>query len=134
MGEHYNFDRDRIEAEEIGKLTKQDVLAFYRRFISHKSKERRKLATHVVSVKEDGAGGGNCEDEPKVDRDNTGTTICAPKSSPDDPNNNEKVSQEEMPQIEVIEDITEFKRHHPLFPTLKPYADPESFNKAKTDV
>ena len=38
-GEQYNFDRDRIEAEEIGKLTKEDILAFYQRFISRESRE-----------------------------------------------------------------------------------------------
>ena len=85
-------------------------------------------------MKEDGAGGGKCEGDPKKDKDNTGTAICAQKLSPDDPNNNEKASLEGMPQIELIEDITEFKRHHPLFPKLKPHSDPATFCKAKTDV
>merc|ERR1711971_1135824 len=97
---------DQVEVEEMRKLSKQDILAFYHKFISHKSKERRKLATHVVSMKEDGAG--KCES---------------------DPNNNEKSSLEDLPppppqtdvSPEIIEDPTEFKAHQPLFPTLKPY-------------
>ena len=113
--EQYNFDRDQVEVAEMRKLAKQDVLAFYHKFLSHKSKERRKLATHVVSMKEDGAG--KCGSDPN--------------------NNNEKSSLEDLPPPpqadvfpEIIEDPTEFKAHQPLFPTLKPYADPDTFLKA----
>ena len=69
-----------------------------------------------------------------ANRDKTSNTMCAPKLSPDDNNDIEKSSPVEMPQIEVIEDITDFTRQHSLFPKLKPYVDPVSFNKAKTDV
>ncbi|XP_060809254.1 insulin-degrading enzyme isoform X1 [Amyelois transitella] len=52
----YNFDRPRIEVEQLNTVTKGEMLDFFKKHISGKSKERRKLSVHVISTAEGGAG------------------------------------------------------------------------------
>lgn len=110
----FNFDRDQIEVDELRKVTKEDLLAFHRKFFSHQSKERRKLSSHVISMTEDGAG--------KV---------------PPGTENGDKVPEDLLPAPkidlvpDVIEDIVSFKTNLALNPTLKPFQDPSAFKKCK---
>jgi len=53
VSQQFNFDRDEIEVSEVRKLTKKDLLDFFKEFIL--AKGRRKLACHVLSVTDDGA-------------------------------------------------------------------------------
>ncbi|RNA20606.1 insulin-degrading enzyme isoform X1, partial [Brachionus plicatilis] len=43
----YNFDREKIEVEELRKLSKNELIEFYNTFISSKSNARRKLAVYI---------------------------------------------------------------------------------------
>lgn len=47
VSHQYNFDRENIEVEEIKKLTKQDVVDFFNRYIDPCGPERRKLAVYI---------------------------------------------------------------------------------------
>jgi len=56
------FKRAEIEAEEVGKLTKDDMLAFFKTFFSDKSTSRSKLTTEIYGkdhpIPEDGLAEG----------------------------------------------------------------------------
>ena len=110
----YNFGRDQIEVDELQKITKEDLIAFHRKFISYQSKERRKLSSHVVSMTEDGAGKmppwtENVEKQPD-------DLLPAPKIDL---------------APEIVENIVSFKSNLALNPTLKPFKDPSAFKKCK---
>ena len=110
----YNFERDQIEVDELQKISKEELLEFYRRFLSHRSKDRRKLASHVISMTEDGAGkillgGEKLEKQPD-------DLLAAPKI-------------DLLP--EVVENIVQFKSYLPLSPALRPFKDPNVFRKPK---
>ncbi|VVC86828.1 unnamed protein product [Leptidea sinapis] len=70
----YNFDRARMEVEQLNTVTKQELVNFYKKHIWSSSKERRKLSVHVVSVAEGGAGKRG-EEEPEQQRDVEPVTI-----------------------------------------------------------
>ncbi|KAJ0170064.1 hypothetical protein K1T71_014670 [Dendrolimus kikuchii] len=61
--QEYNFDRSRVEAEELNTITQNDLLEFYKKYISEDSSERRKLSVYVVSIAEGGAGENPESDE-----------------------------------------------------------------------
>lgn len=48
-GKYYNFNRPALESEAISRITKNDLMRFYKEFISADSQKRRKLAVHIVS-------------------------------------------------------------------------------------
>ncbi|GBB83220.1 hypothetical protein RclHR1_00100024 [Rhizophagus clarus] len=48
---YYEFDRDDTDVEEIRKITKQDFLEFYKKFISPNSPDFKKLSVHLRSQK-----------------------------------------------------------------------------------
>jgi insulysin len=103
--QQFNFERDEVEVEELGKITRDDLLAFYDRHIAKESPERRKLCSHVVSVvpdqEEDAASGSNA---------------------------NEGVEEEEL-QGTLIKDVVRFKASLPLHPLIGPYVDLETLKR-----
>merc|ERR1711874_578393 len=64
----YNFDRDRVEVEELRTITKDDVLDFYRNNIAV-SGGMRKLSCQVLSTAEGGAGEEDRDEVGEVGRD-----------------------------------------------------------------
>ncbi|XP_059056588.1 insulin-degrading enzyme [Achroia grisella] len=63
----YNFDRPRVEVEQLNTITKEELIEFYKKYISEDSLERQKLSVYVVSTAEGGAGtatqNGDVEDD-----------------------------------------------------------------------
>ncbi|XP_065349184.1 insulin-degrading enzyme-like [Cloeon dipterum] len=59
----YCFDRDNIEVESLRKITKDDVIHFYNDHIHPEGAKRRKLAIHVLSTAEGGAGNAGADSE-----------------------------------------------------------------------
>jgi len=45
----YEFDRAQLEAIEVGKVEKRDIISFYDNYISLQGKERRKFSVMVYS-------------------------------------------------------------------------------------
>ncbi|XP_072943184.1 insulin-degrading enzyme isoform X2 [Epargyreus clarus] len=64
----YNFDRPRVEVEQLNTVTKEELIQFYMKHISADSSERQKLSVHVLSTAEGGAG------RREQDEDETDTT------------------------------------------------------------
>ncbi len=104
-------------------ITKEELLTFYREYLSHKSKKRKKLGSHVLSMAEGGAG-------------NAGNAVVIDAKSPE----SKKTGDEEedllpVPVIDVVpvkvEDPTLFKGSLPLYPTQSPFVDPKTFVKAR---
>merc|ERR1712037_195184 len=60
LSQHYNFNRDEIEVGFLRELAKEDVIQFYKQFISD-SDVRKKLSCHVLSTCEGGAA--TCDTE-----------------------------------------------------------------------
>ena len=86
--------------EELQKLSRDDVLDFYRTLIHGQSPSRKKLSCHVVSMAPDGAGNAASE-EP--------TTEASKKT--------------------LIEDFTEFKARQPLFALARPFVSLDSLRR-----
>jgi len=103
LSQHFNFERDKVEVNELRKLTLEDVKTFYKDNIAP-SDTRRKLSCYVVSVGEGGAG--NVESEEMKN----GVT-------------------EETKEPRQITDITAFKSSLPLLPLTPPYQSIESLRR-----
>uniref|UniRef100_A0A646QDK3 Insulin-degrading enzyme n=1 Tax=Hemiscolopendra marginata TaxID=943146 RepID=A0A646QDK3_9MYRI len=110
--QQYNFDRDNIEVAHLKTLTKNDILEFYDKLIAYDAPLRHKLAVHIISTATSGI-----ENEIKQN-------VVTPPSdgTPFSPELNEHT---------VIQNITEFKSSHPLFPLVRPYIDLSNLTKAK---
>jgi len=103
--QQYNFDRTNIEVAHLRGLQKEDILAFFRELIHHKAPRRHKLAVHVVSVAEGGAGlDSNVQDGP-LDTEMTDELVPPPP----------------IKEPIKIENITDFKSSHGMFPLVQPY-------------
>lgn len=100
--QQYNFDRANIEVAFLKTLTSEDIIEFFKNMISANSPVRRKLAVHVLSMAEGGAG--------SAERDASDGLV-----------------DEEKPT--VIEDITKFKSSQGLFPLAQPFI---SINSSST--
>nr|CAD7434187.1 unnamed protein product [Timema monikensis] len=97
--QQYHFDRAEVEVAHLRTLVRQDVLDFYHDMIHHAAPRRHKLAVHVVSVAEGGAG-----IVPPVVEELDG--LMAP------------------PVIDPptrIDNITSFKSSQGMFPLVQPY-------------
>lgn len=103
--QQYNFDRTNIEVAHLRGLQKEDILAFFRELIHNKAPRRHKLAVHVVSVAEGGAG---LETNARDNALDTETT-------------DELASPPPYKEPKKIENITYFKSSHGMFPLVQPY-------------
>ena len=83
----------------LRKLTKEDVIKFYKGHISS-SEGRRKISCHVVSTCDGGAGGLETSD-------------CPQSSS----------------AARQVTDITTFKSSLPLFPLAQPFVELETLKR-----
>lgn len=92
----YNFDRATIEVEQLNAVTQQDLIEYYKKHISPKSDERRKLSVHVVSTAEGGAG----------------------RLTPD---NDTVIDTRSDRQPIIVTDIVEFKSRRGLYPHPVPF-------------
>ncbi|KAM3955202.1 insulin degrading metalloproteinase [Aphomia sociella] len=97
----YNFDRPRVEVEQLNTITKSELIEFYKKHISENSPDRRKLAVHVVSTAEGGAG----------------------RETVNGDNGNQKSSDAAKKQKEPtkITDLVEFKSRRRLYPHAAPF-------------
>ncbi|CAG2172600.1 unnamed protein product, partial [Oppiella nova] len=94
----YDFNRDEIEAKAIKELTKQDIIAFFERHLSHTSTNRKKLTVSIISE--------NPINEKHLNEVNA-DLMPAPK----------------LPESIRIENITQFKTHLGLYSVRKPVVD-----------
>ncbi|KAJ0170062.1 hypothetical protein K1T71_014668 [Dendrolimus kikuchii] len=94
----YNFDRPRVEVEELNTVTKSELLEFYKKHISEDSSESRKLSVHVVSIAEGGAG-----------------------QNPESNEKTEKTEKTEVKKPVMITDLVEFKSRRRLHPHPAPF-------------
>ncbi|XP_063837017.1 insulin-degrading enzyme [Ostrinia nubilalis] len=92
----YNFDRPRVEVEQLNTITKEELIQFYKKHISENSADRQKLSVHVVSTAEGGAG-----------RDGT----------------NDKEEKKSGKEPVIITDLVEFKSRRPLYPHPIPFTN-----------
>ncbi|XP_065350636.1 insulin-degrading enzyme-like [Cloeon dipterum] len=92
----YCFDRDNIEVDFLKSITKDDVIKFYNDHIHAEGAKRRKLAVHVLSTAEGGAGSAGAD----VDEFEPLSIVSKPTR---------------------IDDICSFKSGLSTFPLLQPY-------------
>ncbi|KAJ8705714.1 hypothetical protein PYW08_012760 [Mythimna loreyi] len=103
----YNFDRPKVEVEQLNTVTKDELIQFYKKHISMESPERQKLSVYVVSTAEGGAG--YKADKRKDDNEEESTE----KADSEDINKGRKPTQ--------IIDLVEFKCRRPLYPHPSPF-------------
>uniref|UniRef100_T1ISN5 Insulin-degrading enzyme n=1 Tax=Strigamia maritima TaxID=126957 RepID=T1ISN5_STRMM len=114
--QQYNFDRDNIEVASLKTVTKDNVMSFYEKFISTESSARHKLAVEIVSTAVGGAGESinNEQDMPPADG-----MVILPRN---------------LTEAITIQNITEFKSSHPLFPLVRPYINIASSSPTKAKL
>jgi len=105
LSQHYNFDRDQVEVETLRKISKADIVQFYKDHVAL-SPNRKKLSCHVVSTCEGGAG-------------HSETTLT--NGLPDE----EEEELAVQPTPTMITDITIFKSALPLYPLAQPHVKPD---------
>lgn len=100
ISQQYNFDRANIEVAYLRTITKEDIIRFYDELICSQSPQRHKLAIHVISMAEGGAGLEN--------------NVSSSTGNSDE-------IEHHVPEPTKIEDITQFKSSQSLFPLVQPY-------------
>ena len=110
LSKQFNFNRDRIEVEELKSVTKEVLLDFFDTHLFHESNLRRKISVHVTSMTEGGAGL-----ESEIDMK------CPLEDSIKAPENL-------MPYKEIVDRIC-FKSRCGLNPLAEPFVDIETFKK-----
>ncbi|XP_044737581.1 insulin-degrading enzyme [Chrysoperla carnea] len=94
--QQYNFDRAQIEVAYLLTITKLDIINFFENFFLENAKQRNKLAVHVLSTAEGGAG--------KID-------------------NNVDANVIEQEARNKITDPNVFKSTQSMFPLVQPYIE-----------
>ena len=107
QGQQYNFNRDEVEVAVLRRLTKEDLLKFYRTFVK-RSPTRRKLSSQVLST---------CDEE-KRQRKN--------KPSREETQNKETPEESTC----LVTDVVAFKGSLPLLPLAKPFAELSNFKRS----
>ena len=98
MTGEYLFNRDEVEVEELMRITKPDLMAFFNSHVFHDAPLRRKISVHVLSnVSQEKA-------EPVV-HSNGGSAALLPPPP--------------CKECELVDDVTVFKRSLPLFPLVR---------------
>ncbi|XP_043278498.1 insulin-degrading enzyme isoform X2 [Venturia canescens] len=97
--QQYNFDRTTIEVAYLKTITKDQILQFFKEVIHAKAPMRRKLAVHILSMADGGAG--------LVEY--TGTK-------------NDETTEGVVQEVPIeIKDIISFKASQSLYPLVKPF-------------
>lgn len=100
--QQYNFNRPEIEVAYLRTLTKDDIIKFYKEYICYDAPHRHKIAVHVLSTAEGGAGKDPAAANYKDPSDGLKPPPpCKPPS--------------------IITDITNFKSSQAMFPLVQPY-------------
>ncbi|XP_069679683.1 insulin-degrading enzyme isoform X2 [Periplaneta americana] len=110
--QQYNFDRANIEVAHLRNLQKQDILDFYKDLIYHGAPRRHKLAVHVVSFAEGGAGLESNIIPTSVGGDVIDGLVPPPPCK----------------EPTKIENITDFKSSQGMFPLVQPYININTTN------
>uniref|UniRef100_H9GBN3 Insulin degrading enzyme n=1 Tax=Anolis carolinensis TaxID=28377 RepID=H9GBN3_ANOCA len=100
ISQQYNFDRDNIEVAFLKTLTKDNIMHFYKDLLAIDAPRRHKVSVHVLAREMDSCpvvGEFPCQNDVNL----------APAPA--------------LPQPDVIQNMTEFKRSLPLFPLVKPH-------------
>jgi len=119
LSQHYNFNRDEIEVGCLRKLTKDDILSFYKDHIAN-SESRKKLSCHVLSTCEGGAGHEDATASVNgIDKNATEEDADSKLSNGDNVLNT----------VRRVSDITSFKSSLPLFPLAQPFVEPEKLKR-----
>uniref|UniRef100_A0A4X2LTN1 Insulin degrading enzyme n=1 Tax=Vombatus ursinus TaxID=29139 RepID=A0A4X2LTN1_VOMUR len=100
ISQQYNFDRDNTEVAYLKTLSKDDIIKFYKEMLAVDAPRRHKVSVHVLAREMD-----SCPVVGEFPCQNDVNLTQAPA----------------LPQPEVIENMTEFKRGLPLFPLVKPH-------------
>ncbi|XP_049883205.1 insulin-degrading enzyme [Pectinophora gossypiella] len=97
----YNFDRAKVEVEQLNTITKEELMQFYMKHIHASSADRQKLAVYIVSTAEGGAG------------------------HKDDDNDKDKVDNKTKitPEPVKVTDLVEFKSRRRLYPHPMPFTN-----------
>ncbi|KAK4883510.1 hypothetical protein RN001_006829 [Aquatica leii] len=90
--QQYHFNRAEVEVAYLKTVTKDEIMQFYQKMLEDKAEERRKVAVHVLSKANGGAG-----------------TL------------KEIEIREASPLQCVIGDVTTFKSSHGMYPLVQPY-------------
>ncbi|XP_075989549.1 insulin degrading metalloproteinase [Anticarsia gemmatalis] len=98
----YNFDRMRVEVEQLNTISKDELIQFYKRHIGLDSPERKKLSVYVISTAEGGAGH---EDTEQKKEDNA-----------------EEKTKDSKEPVKVT-DLVEFKCRRRLYPQPIPHTN-----------
>uniref|UniRef100_A0A8C4YMS4 Insulin-degrading enzyme n=1 Tax=Gopherus evgoodei TaxID=1825980 RepID=A0A8C4YMS4_9SAUR len=102
ISQQYNFDRDNIEVAYLKTLTKDDIIQFYKKMLAVDAPRRHKVSVHVLAREMD-----SCPVVGEFPSQNDVNLAPAPP----------------LPQPDVIQNMTEFKRSLPLFPLVKPHVN-----------
>lgn len=100
ISQQYHFDRDNTEVAYLKTLTKEDIIKFYKEMLAVDAPRRHKVSVHVLAREMD-----SCPVVGEFPYQNDINLSQAPA----------------LPQPEVIQNMTEFKRGLPLFPLVKPH-------------
>ncbi|PZC78546.1 hypothetical protein B5X24_HaOG202112 [Helicoverpa armigera] len=104
----YNFDRPRVEVEELNTITKEELIEFYKKHIAMDSPERQKLSVYIISTAEGGAGHSP---EPKEEKE----------EKEKEEGGDEDECDRCYPKPTKIVDLVDFKCRRPLYPHPSPY-------------
>ncbi|CAH1642013.1 unnamed protein product [Spodoptera littoralis] len=103
----YNFDRPRVEVEQLNTVTKEELIQFYKRHISADSPDRQKLSVYIVSTAEGGAGHGAVS---KESEENDNPPACGSDSE-----------DQKIKKPTKIVDLVDFKCRRKLYPHPSPF-------------
>ncbi|XP_026744064.1 insulin-degrading enzyme [Trichoplusia ni] len=103
----YNFDRPRVEVEQLNTITKAELIDFYKKHISADSADRQKISVYVISMAEGGAG-----------RESGSTAESCPQDRTE-----EKQEPKDSRQPTKIIDLVDFKCHRSLYPQPTPHVN-----------
>ncbi|KAL0270074.1 UNVERIFIED_CONTAM: hypothetical protein PYX00_007602 [Menopon gallinae] len=104
--QQYHFNRAEEEVKYLRTITKKELLEFFDNYIKYEAPHRRKLSVHVLSQVEGGAGTLPPPDLENLSSSSNGLVNPPPYSKPN-----------------LIEDITQFKSSHGLYPLVQPYVN-----------
>ncbi|XP_066457093.1 insulin-degrading enzyme isoform X2 [Eleutherodactylus coqui] len=102
ISQQYHFERDNVEVAYLKTLDKDNIIKFYKELLAVEAPRRHKVSVHVLAREMD-----SCPVVGEFPSENYANLAPAPA----------------LPQPDVIENITEFKRSLPLFPLVKPHVN-----------
>ena len=107
QGQQYNFNRDEVEVAVLRRITKEDLLKFYRTFVK-RSPTRRKLSSQLLST---------CDEEKRQKKNKPAKEETQNNGSPEE-------------SICIVTDVVAFKGSLPLLPLAKPFAPVSNFKRS----